>query len=379
MKKLFNICMVIAVLSLFFLAGGNKVKAEGAGEIEVTKIDYGNLTVCIDTAGNNICYYSKDKNKWYELEYIRAAGGDLIMDISWTNANADTKIYFKGDKNEKVVTLTLPKKNSALKCKFDAADGSLEFDETEDATQFQWKKSTDTVWTTVSLNESSASFKNFVNSLESLRFKGAKIIVRTPYQNGTGILDTGARVSKEITVMIPKRANAPSVSVNLTKLTVNTNDTLEYSLDGGLTWTDCEKNMAVSDILSGRASGTVIIRKAATEKAGYSKTATLVIPERAAAPAGISHYTENKMFVLQINGASTAEPYEYAVIKPGYSFDETTSPWRGISSSKPVKINKTTAPAGSIICVRKKGKAANAARGIALTLPSKYTQIVVTE
>ena len=71
MKKLFNICMVIAVLSLFFLAGGNKVKAEGAGEIEVTKIDYGNLTVCIDTAGNNICYYSKDKNKWYELEYIR--------------------------------------------------------------------------------------------------------------------------------------------------------------------------------------------------------------------------------------------------------------------------------------------------------------------
>ncbi|MBP5304687.1 MAG: hypothetical protein J6Z02_02455 [Lachnospiraceae bacterium] len=379
MKRLINVCLVVFMMSLFFLAGENKVKAAEAGEVEVTKIDYGNLTLHIDGAGNNICYYSKDKNKWYEIEYIRAAGGDLIMDISFVNANADTKIYFKGDKNEKVVTLTLPKKNAALKCKFDAADGSLEFDETEDATEFQWKKSTDIVWNTVSLYESSASFRNFVNSLENLRFKGAKIIVRTPYKNGTGILDTGYRTSKEITVSIPKRANAPTVSVNLTKLTVNTNDSQEFSLDGGLTWTDCDKNMAVSDILNGKASGSVKIRKAATEKAGYSKSATLVIPERGAAPTGVSHYTENKMFVVQINGASVQEPYEYAVIKPGYSFDETSTPWRGISSSKPVKINKMTAPAGSVICVRKKGKAANASKGIALTLPSKYTQIVVTE
>ena len=379
MKNSIKLVFALALFSLFFLIGGKKAVAAGADEIGISKIDYGNLTVTVETNGNNICYYSKDKSKWYELEYTRDTQGNLLMDISWVNASNEVKIYFKGDKNEKVVTLTLPKKNSALTCKFNAADGSIEFDETDDATEFQWKKSTDTVWTTVSLNETTAAYKNFVSSLEQLRFKGAKIIVRTPYKNGTGISDTGSRTSKEVTVSIPKRAAAPSVSVNLTKLTLNTNDTQEYSLDGGLTWTDCEKQMAISDILGGKSSGTIKIRKAATEKAGYSRSNTIVIPERAAAPSSIGHYKENKYTVIQINDASTTNVYEYAIVKPGNAFDETATSWRNISSSRPLKIGKATAPTGSIICIRKKGKAAVPSKGQALELPSKYTSFVVTE
>lgn len=379
MKKTLKIFTLAVLFGLFFLMSGNKAFAATAEEIKITKIDYGTLTISIDTAGNNICYYSKDKSKWYELEYIRDTNGNLLMDISWVSSTSDVKLYFKGDKNEKVVTVTIPKKNSALKCKFNAADGTVEFDETDDATEFQWKKSTDTVWTTVSLNENSTSYKNFISGLEALRFKGSKIYVRTPYKNGTGANDTGARASKEITVSISKRSAAPSVSVNLNKLTLNTNDTQEYSLDGGNTWKDCDKTMKISEILEGRTSGSVKIRKAATERAGYSRATTIVIPERAAAPTGVGFYYENKMTVIQINDASSSNQYEYATVKAGDAFDETSASWKGIISNRPVKINKNTAPVGSTIYVRKKGKAANASKGTALELPSKYTQFAVTQ
>ncbi len=412
MNKIITKRISLFLMAVCLIAGCaflNEVKASAADtsptepaakEVSVTDINYDNLTMTVDMGGNSILYYSKDDSKWYEMEGSdmmvgTRAEGTKVMDISWVTATKDTTIYLKGDKNKRSIEVTIPGQNTALKVKFDKAGGTLEF-ENEETTVFQWRKSTDYNWKTAPIGESAKTdgipidmdWKEFKNALEDLRIKGGKIIVKTPGTNGTvknGSLDVGVRPSKEVTVTISKRGNAPSTSLNIKKLTLNTTTKQEYSTDNGVTWKGCSKTMELKEVLPqvfAGTDGTVKIRTQATDKAGYSKTLTLVVKAQEGAPTGdMSGYVEESSktpkFVIQFSKATKTTPYEYMVVKPGTSFDETKS-WKAVTKDKVIKLSKTAAPDGSTIYYRKKGVAANKTKGTPATLPSAYATMTVT-
>lgn len=383
MKKMIRtICLL---LGLSFLLIG-KVQAEETAVLQVTGINYEDLTLTVKPVDKtSIVYYSEDKDDWNELEYLPGEVTDTrVMDISWISATAEKEIYLREGKEGKVVTIALPKRNTALKVTFDKAEGILEFDEYEDATTFQWRKSTDYTWQEVPLNENSIEWKAFLEKIETLRTKGSKIVVRTPGINGTSADDTGVRPSKEVTVTIGKRNNAPTVTLNIKKLTLNTKETQEYSLDPERGWTDCDTTMELADLapqvlVSGGARDvTLYIRTAATDKAGHSKIQALQIAGQRAVPAmnELSYYyegtKEKAKLVIQFPSVTEKRIYEYVVIKPEGDFEETTAAWKTVKSTKVIKLSQAAAPEGSTIYFRYKGTAANKSKGTNAVLPSDY-------
>ena len=382
-------------------AADTSTTAPAAREVSVTEINYDNLTMTVDMGGNSILYYSKDDKTWYEMEgsdmtASTRAEGTKVMDIAWMTTTKDTSIYLKGDKNKRSVEVTIPKQNTALKVKFDKAEGTLEF-ENEETTVFQWRKSTDYNWNTAPIGESAKTdgatttmtWAQFLEELEALRIKGGKIVVKTPGKNGVienGSLNVGVRPSKEVTVTISKRSNAPGTSLNVKKLTLNTTTKQEYSTNNEETWKDCSKTMKLKEVLpqvfEGQ-DGTIKIRTQATDKAGYSKTLTLVVKGQEAAPTGdmtggyVEENSKTTKFVIQFPKATKTTPYEYMIVKPGATFDETKT-WKSVTKDKVIKLSKTAAPDGSTIYYRKKGIAANKTKGTPAVLPSAYTTITVT-
>ena len=56
------------------------------------------------------------------------------MDISWISTNSDYELDLKGSDDETVVSVELPKCNTALKVTFDKIDGIIEFANEEGST-----------------------------------------------------------------------------------------------------------------------------------------------------------------------------------------------------------------------------------------------------
>lgn len=384
-------------------SGDTSTSEQTASAVSVKEIDYSNLTMTINMNGNSILYYSKDDKKWYEAEGSDITAttrevGTTIMDISWTSATKETVIYLKGDKNKKSVEVRIPKQNTALKVKFDKVDGTVSFTGEEIAV-FQWRKKTDYNWQTVPMGENAdtkgikttMTWQDFLKAMEALRIKGGKIVVRTPGINGeigtNGNLDVGSRPSKEVNVSITKRGNAPGTAVNVTKLTLNTTTKQEYSTDG-TNWKGCSKTMKLTDILpdvigtsGGGIGGTIKIRTAATAKAGYSKTLTLDIAGQEAAPTIANGYVETsgktQRYIIQFPDAKKTTPYQYMVVKPDGTFNETKA-WKTVTKNTVIKLSKKAVPEGSVIYYRKKGIAANKTKGTPAVLPSAWNTLKVT-
>lgn len=381
--------LTVALLcSGIIFAGAQDVQAaSSAGQVEVSVVNYDALEMTVKPNGNAVVYFSTNKSTWNELEYYTTSSGNIQADISWISANSETTLYLKGNINTKITEVTIPKQNTTLKVTFDKVDGLITLMNTEEAESFQWRKSTDYSWHTVSLDEGSSSFQGFLKEIEQFRVKGAKLIIRTAQIPGTSADDPGVRPSKEITVSITKRGNAPSVTVNIKTLKLNTTEKMEYSLDGGKNWKDCRKTMTLESLLpdtlyqGGKSEdGSVMFRKTATTSAPYSKTFTLNVPAQKAAPGStIKYYTQDgKYLYLQFSDASASLMYEYTIIKPGKEFDPATASWKTVKKDTLIKIGKNTAPENSKVYFRYKGVAASVSKGISLQLPSAYASFTVT-
>lgn len=388
-RKLRMILILTVALACFSI-GFNKAEtlfaADNASQVEVASIDYNALELKLKPNGNSVIYFSTNKSTWNVLEYYVNSEGYACTDISWIAATSNKTLYFKGGSDTRITEVTIPKQNT-IKVKFDKVDGMVTISNTEDAEYFQWRKNTDYNWHTVSLEEGSAEYKQFVSSLEQFRVKGAKIVIRTAQTPGTSAQDPGSRPSKEATLSITKRGNAPNVSVNMKTLKLNTTEKMEYSLDGGNTWKNCMKTMTLESLLpntlykDGKSAqaGSVLFRKIATAAVPYSKTQTLTIPAQKAAPTTISHYTQDSKYLfLQFSDASTSLIYEYTIVKPGKSFDPVKAVWKAVKKNTPIKLTKTSAPEGSTIYYRYKGITANISKGITPVLPSAYGSFKVT-
>ncbi|MBP5159532.1 MAG: hypothetical protein ILP10_04470, partial [Lachnospiraceae bacterium] len=268
----------------------------------------------------------------------------------------------------------------------------------DDATTFMWRKATDYNWQTVYLpnaqdlgEEGVSSYENFRKKIESFMVKGIKIRIRTaqtsPSQNNGN--DPGQRPSKEVIVAIPKRTNAPTIKLNVKKLTLNTKTTMEYY--DGSAWVDCEKNMDLADIApqvfykedGSQTSATVKFRVAATDKKPCSKTFVLKIPAQGKGPTvgasgSVKISKQDSKLLLDFADASKENPIEYCVIKDGTAIDKATKvSWKTVKAVKTIKISDRQAPSGAKIYFRFAGVNANANKDIEYKLPSAATEYTV--
>ena len=362
-------------------------QAADATPVAIEEIDYEYFTAKVKPNGNSVVYYSTNEKTWYELEENLKDVTDTYMDISWVSLTSDVTLYFKGSENKTVTSVELPKRTS-IKVKFNKVDGNLEFSGCDEASEFEWRKSTDYNWQTVPINETKDAHKAFLKTLENFRNRGASLVVRTAQKKGSE-RDPGLRPSKPVAVSISKRSSAPSLKINLLKLTVNTKDTMEYFSVKDNKWIACEKDMALKKLFptveNPEAKNlTVKIRTAETEKKPYTKTAILQTDGQGKAPTtgdstkDVTYYYNNNKLVLQFNQADSSSMYEYAVLKPGMSITSGKISWKSVRKSEPIQVSASTAPKGSTIYVREKGITGNARKNIVTTLPSLMSSFNVT-
>jgi hypothetical protein len=394
-NKIYQLISLLAfVLVITAMVPSLKVNAQESTTskaVSISNIDYDALTMQVNFNGNVILYYSTDKVVWYEVEGNKTSDNKaIVMDISWIPSTADKTLYFKGDNVTTVISITLPAKDSTFKATYNKADCDFVFDNCDEATSFEWKKVNDYNWKVVSLDASSTSYKNFLKEIERLLLRGGKINLRLPQVTGKSESVPGVRPSKEVTVTLTKRANAPAIKVDAAKLYLNTSTAMEYYSETSKSWIDCDKNMLIEDIApsvllkNGSKAVTVMIRTAATEKSSYSKTAYVTIPGQKAAPTiggsgtDLSYWYQNGKLVLQFNKASVTSSYGFAIIKPGQDFDVNETKFVSVTSAKGKTIAVSAAPEGSVIYIRKMGSNENTSKNIRLELASEITTFTVT-
>ncbi|MGB4660285.1 MAG: hypothetical protein WBI07_13995 [Mobilitalea sp.] len=252
-----------------------------------------------------------------------------------------------------------------------------------------WRKSTDYNWTTVKFDESTNSYTTFLNAMENLRVKGAKIIFRTPQEIGTSNTSVGYRSSKEVTISVTALAVAPTVKVNSLKLNLSTTTAMEYYDSSTSLWIECDKTMLLEDIApgvlyeNGAKKVTLLIRKTATSSTPNSKTQALTIPAQTAAPtigdnsSEVTHYYLNSKLVLYFNQASSSKIYQYTIVKSGDDLNVSTAAWSSVTSAKLITMTTSKAPDGCTIYVRRKGTDANTTKSIDLVLSSALASFSV--
>ncbi|MBR4144781.1 MAG: hypothetical protein IKU06_04875, partial [Lachnospiraceae bacterium] len=248
-KKFLSCCIAVCAFTLVMVisAGSKAVSAADATPVSIGKIDYDDLTLQVYKNNNAIVYFSTNGRKnWQEIggEIKTDSNGEYIeMDISWVDPKSDVKLYFKGNKDETATDVTIPKMLSGFSVKFDKVAVDFEFDGYGSCEKFMWRKASDYNWTEVPFDKKSSDYKAFLKTIESLRFKGCKLIFCCVQKTGTGVKDPGERLSNEVKVTIPKQAEAPLIQFDLKKRMVNTKDSWEYYDSKQNKWISCTKNM----------------------------------------------------------------------------------------------------------------------------------------
>lgn len=398
--------------------GADTASPVTASPVELDRIDYSNMELSVKTNGNVIVYYSTNKTKWYEAEPVASTNGKsepvLFYDISWISASTETTLYFRGNSNTTTLAVKIPGYNKSFKVKFDKAAGTFDFLNTEDAEVIRWRKQTDYNWNYVWVDSSKKdpleisdttdenykkygitgtiqSVSDFEKEIANLRVKGAKLIFQiAPTPSSTD--SQGSRPSKDVKVSVTAKKTAPSMKVNIKKLTVNTRTKYEWTVTNPFTatkedWKNCSKsNMALSDLapdaVNGTSDVTLYFRSEATSSSCESKVTALTIPAREdkpTSPVVIAQTPGDKegkgKATLTFSNVPT-QGYEYTIVKSG-TLDETKASWKKITKAKTVKFTEKSLPAGAKIYVRNAGIALNVRKGIDLKLPSKYLEQVV--
>lgn len=403
-KRLGLLLPLVLLSAIVGMAGYLRyVNADGTdpGAVTVKSIDYENMELTLNTNGNTIIYYSTNKNTWYEADGAvstdTAAGNSTMMyDISWVSTGKTT-IYFRGNNVTTTLPVVIPAYNKSFKVTFDKATGNFDFENTEDVEIIRWRKTTDYTWNYVWADRTKTTgtsdstkygvavtvedLDSFEEKAENYRVKGAKLIFQTMPVVRTDT-DDGARPSKEVKVTIPAKRSAPSMKVNIKKLTVNTKATQEWSTDK-TTWTACTgTNMELKELAPDSVSGSAItklyFRSASTTTNCESKIAEIEIPSRGKAPTDplVINMTPpasaRKMAKASlIFNNIPKQGYEYVIIKNGGTLNEKTAAWKTVKTAKTLKYTEKSLPVGAVIYVREKGIAKNVNKGIDLKLPSQ--------
>ncbi len=359
--------------------------AEAATSISVKEINYENSTITLQlNSGDTEAYFSDSgKKNWEAVTGKISSNNTITMDISWVPVTKNYVMTFKGNSSTTVISVILPKQVSNFKATYNKVKGLMSFGNSGSRT-IQWRKKGSTTWNTVNTTTISAEMNHLCTN-------GATVYFRLAPVNGNASAG-GSRPSKEVTITIPKKAIAPTISVDGSAFTVAVKKGMAYRTlytDGTTSdWTTVSStaNLLLKNIAPGalyattttQAAVTLQFRTNATSANQVSKLTTVKIPVQEGAPNvdtyGIAlNYTSSTTMSIQVKAASTTIPFEYTIVDKDKELNYQKASWTAITSSTAVTLNKDAAPVGSHIYVRKKSLNTSTSENFALA--SKETDI----
>ncbi|MBE5962557.1 MAG: hypothetical protein E7256_14465 [Lachnospiraceae bacterium] len=380
---------VFAILMLVSIPGLLAGAASAAPSVSVTAIDYDaeTITVKASKSDTKIFISNSSQTTWEAIENpIDSKTYEVVFDISWVSKTSDYILSIKGDYSTTPVKVTLPKQNSNFKAVLNTSTNTMTYYNLNGETTVYWRKSVSTTWNKLD-TKSQTDIADFAKEVERFALQGITLYFRTGQTKGTSIQNTGSRPSKEVAVKISKRAAAPSVTVNYAKEAISVRPTLEYKLSTESEWTKISTttlnlaDLAEEAFATATAKGVtegesvdIDFRTKATTTKVASRVNTITIEGQKETPDNIEiEYIGSTMFQITIDSkdvkvtnedktvtteeipaASTTNPYEYAIVLEGKTFNAAKATWTAITSNEPVKISSTTAPVGSKIYIRKK-------------------------
>lgn len=197
------------------------------------------------------------------MEYSKDNGASWIMCLDNMNlsdlTNATLLVRYACDGTKPAssnATVIVPSRNAAPAADLDRVAERL----TVSGTAPEYR--TENGWTAVP-----------ADGLDVSSFYGKELAVREKY-------DAEHFASLPVLVKVPEKGAKPDLTIDRDKQTVNTTADMEYSTDGGKTWTKCDPDMDVSN-LTGQ---TILVREAATEDKFASEPTELRIPNRTENP-----------------------------------------------------------------------------------------------
>lgn len=374
--------LTLATFAIMLVCVGVIYTVVHAQSIQITKIDYENLTLTVQASdGDSKIFYTTSKNatNWDEIPDEPDENHQVTMDISWISMTKDVTLYLKGNQSTDPISVVLPKQNNKFKASLDLSSSTFKFSNVGTSGKIYWRKSTSTEWTEFNQDDQT----EMQNLLESFSLKGISLVFETGQVQGTSADKPGERPSKISTVKVAKRASAPSVSLNYNTMIFTVKNTMEYKLSEEDKWIpvnttklnlgdvmpdvlydnkgkDMEEDDTVGIDFRVRATASKVASQTKTlEICGQEDTLLDNIQIAYTGPTQLKILIDKKEITKEdgttetLKEASTDNPYEYTVVKSGDELDIYNAKWIGITTNE-TKVSSTTAPEGSTIYVRKK-------------------------
>jgi len=309
--------------------------------------------------GSTRFYISTDNMKsWEYIEYT-------AVDLSGILSSKPVTVYFKGNKDINPLKIDLPGEDNSLKVKYEVVAGIGRIVISNTALPVEYRKGNNGTWKAATNYMSTAQYE----------LKGASLQFRTT-------ASSTRRAGKIVTVKIPKRPAAPSVSLDSSKLSIKglKSGQTQYRVGDATSWTtfispDNKANtIDLSALLTPSnnliPAGIIEFRTIGSDKKVHSAVRTIEILPQAAAPNNVSLTGT----VLTISDPDVKRNYEYAVVPKNTAIDIKKLKWTAATSKKPVVIKNVSV--GDKVLVRIKSTTNTETKQI--TLPSAYTELTVT-
>ncbi len=299
-----------------------------AAEVSVTQIDYSNSTITVQMKAEDSMLYISDgkQKKWEYVPVVKADDNTVTFDISWIKSTKDYVLSLKGDASTDPIKVTIPKQITSFKAVYNPSEGTVTFTGADNAT-VEWKKKNGMRWMAITSQE------DFKNKISSMIPNGATILLRIAPVNGTGA-NPGSRPSKELSLAIPKKSAAPTITINDSWLTISLVKGMEYRYtdkDGTVidenSWVEVTENadkpleeFASKSMAAVDPEDTYVqFRTKATASKQISNITTVRIPARQMLTNEEKgscklEYRSSTTFAIKAEKASSTNPYEYCII-----------------------------------------------------------------
>lgn len=374
-KGIWVMAFILGSMLALFLNGTESF----AKSVSIKEIDYEAQTITVkgDTS-DALLYFSDGKQKKWEAAYGEWKNSEFTLDFSFVNPKKTYTLSLKGNVSNTPVMVKLPAQKSNFSASINTIESSVSFSNQGSAASVQWRKAVSgcvsSSWTTYDAD-------SFKSELETLALKGATLYFRTAQVKGDAS-GVGARPSKEVKVMVSRRAAAPSVSVDGSALQLKGRTTMEYKKSSENEWKNfTNSNMNLRDIVpevllgdgadtsASEASIDIRTRQTTSKVASQIKSVKIAAQEKTPDNFEFSYISQNKCaFNLttvdkdkkeSIPAPSSGNAYEYTIVKDGSTLDEASAKWTAITGTAQITVTSTNAPKGSVIYYRKKAATAD--------------------
>lgn len=383
------------ILVFLFFAGigilGNDTAVKAA---VAAKVNYVDEVVTAYTSGSSI-YVSVDKQKnWDKLEVKDSTNKnkEAEMDISSVLGNKEVTIYFK-EKLEDAATEVKLNGQDKIKAKTGVSGSALMINVTDipSGRKIEYRRGNGSKWTEVVPANKGTTAEINVNKYT---IAGATFTIRLK-------AETDQRIGKEVKVKVAKKANAPNIKFDGSKLALSgfkaggteyrfpDKDTNPY-IEAGEKVMAIEKifkvippkaqdknstnaaiisQAGISAVITG---GTIEVRTMATEKKGASRSRYVVVNGQEGFNSDVKFTSVAKknatVAAIVVQDAAKDKPYEYTLVAGSTtSVDLTKQKWTAITTNGEVVLKKTAGEepeAGVIILIRKKSTVDKATKAI---------------